>query len=474
MSLPPVTRRRIDKVREIYSAQSGKLSFAARSYRRLLGHYYRLIVPSGARVLDIGCGNGMLLSELPNRDVTGVDICPEFLEEARQRVPHGNFVACPGEDLSVEGSFDYILVSETANLAADVQRLFEEAARVSHSDSRLVITIFNNAWRPLFWLATKLGLRRLTPSANWLSVHDIRMLAELAGWEVIQSDARILDPVDLPLTGKLVNRFLAPVLPFLCLTNFCVARRRRPLPEPRKEYTVSIVVPARNEAGHIEEIIRRTPELGAGTELILIEGNSTDDTWEVIQQQYEAFKDQRNLRIMRQSGKGKGNAVRDAFAVATGDILMILDADITVPPEDLPKFYEVIASGTGDFANGVRLVYPMEDRAMRFLNMCANKFFGVAFSWLMGQPIKDTLCGTKVLFRNDYERIAHARSYFGDFDPFGDFDLLFGARKLNLKIVDIPIRYQERVYGTTNIDRWRHGMLLFRMLFFAASKLKFI
>ena len=237
---------------------------------------------------------------------------------------------------------------------------------------------------------------------------------------------------------------------------------------------MSIVVPARNEAGHIEEIIRRTPELGAGTELILIEGNSTDDTWEVIQQQYEAFKDQRNLRIMRQSGKGKGNAVRDAFAVATGDILMILDADITVPPEDLPKFYEVIASGTGDFANGVRLVYPMEDKAMRFLNMCANKFFGVAFSWLMGQPIKDTLCGTKVLFRRDYDRIANARSYFGDFDPFGDFDLLFGARKLNLKIVDIPIRYQERVYGTTNIDRWRHGMLLFRMLFFAASKLKFI
>ncbi|MAS93414.1 MAG: glycosyl transferase [Verrucomicrobiales bacterium] len=473
MSLSVITRKRLDQARETYSKNRNEISFAGRAYKNLLAHYYRLVVPKDARILDIGCGSGRLLEQLPNEDVVGVDISPERIAEAKERVPRGTFVECPGEALEVEGTFDYILVAETANLAADVQKMFEEALRVSHDGTRMVINIYNNLWRPFFALGTMLGLRRKTPPANWLSVADVRMLAELAGWEVFESEARVLDPFNIPVIGFVMNRMLAPLFPFFCLTNICVARPR-PAGQKEKEYSVTVVVPARNESGHIAEIIERTPEMGLGTELILIEGNSTDDTWEVIQSEYEKHKDSRNIRIMQQSGKGKGNAVRDAFAAATGDILMILDADITVPPEDLPKFYGVIQSGVGEFANGVRLVYPMEQRAMRFLNMCANKLFGILFSWLVGQPMKDTLCGTKVLLRTNYEQIAENRSYFGNFDPFGDFDLIFGARKMNLKIVDIPIRYQERTYGTTNIDRWRHGALLFRMLFFAARKLKFI
>jgi glycosyltransferase involved in cell wall biosynthesis len=178
--------------------------------------------------------------------------------------------------------------------------------------------------------------------------------------------------------------------------------------------------------------------------------------------------------LLQQTGVGKGDAVRRGFAIASGDMLMILDADMTVPPEDLPRFYEVLRSAKGDFANGVRLVYPMEDQAMRYLNMVGNKFFSLAFSWLLGQPIKDTLCGTKVLWKVDYDLIVANRSYLGDFDPFGDFDLLFGAAKLNHKIVDLPIRYRERKYGTTNIQRWKHGWLLLRMVLFAARRIKFL
>src|SRR5690606_666739 len=171
---------------------------------------------------------------------------------------------------------------------------------------------------------------------------------------------------------------------------------------------------------------------------------------------------------------GKGDAVRLGFEKATGDVLMILDADLTVPPEDLPRFYDALVSGKGEFINGVRLVYPMEDEAMRFANLLGNKFFSYAFSWLLGQPIKDTLCGTKVLWKRDYERIAANRAYFGDFDPFGDFDLLLGAARQSMKIVDIPIRYRQRTYGTTNIQRWKHGLLLLRMVMFAARRIKFI
>ncbi|HEX2852165.1 MAG TPA: glycosyltransferase family 2 protein, partial [Opitutaceae bacterium] len=256
-----------------------------------------------------------------------------------------------------------------------------------------------------------------------------------------------------------------------CLTVFSVAQPM--LKGDRRALTVSVVIPARNEAGNIEAAVSRTPQMGAGTELIFVEGHSQDDTWAKIQQVARGHPDLK-IKTMQQTGRGKGDAVRLGFAAATGDILMILDADLTMPPEELPKFYEVLASGRAEFANGCRLVYPMDEKAMQFLNLCANKTFGLIFSWLLGQPIKDTLCGTKVLSRAHYERLAANRAYFGEFDPFGDFDLLFGAAKLNLKIADMPIRYRERTYGTTNIQRWKHGWLLLRMVMFAARKIKFI
>jgi glycosyltransferase involved in cell wall biosynthesis len=213
--------------------------------------------------------------------------------------------------------------------------------------------------------------------------------------------------------------------------------------------------------------------MGRGTELIFVEGHSKDDTYAAIEREIAANPSIPSL-LLRQTGIGKADAVRLGFSRASGDVLMILDADLTVPPEDLPRFHAALVSGKGEFINGVRLVYPMEKEAMRTLNFLGNKFFSMAFSWLLGQPIKDTLCGTKVLWRKDYERIAANRSYFGDFDPFGDFDLIFGAAKLNLKIIDLPVRYRERTYGSTNISRWKHGLLLFRMVAFAARRMKFV
>jgi glycosyltransferase involved in cell wall biosynthesis len=213
--------------------------------------------------------------------------------------------------------------------------------------------------------------------------------------------------------------------------------------------------------------------MGDRTELIFVEGNSTDDTLAVIKRAVTE-RDDPNIRFYQQPGSGKGDAVRFGYQHATGEILMILDADMTVAPEDLPRFYHAIIDGKGEFINGVRLVYPMEDEAMQFLNYLGNKFFGVVFSWLLRQPVKDTLCGTKVLTRRSYDVIAANRSYFGDFDPFGDFDLLFGAAKINLKILDMPIRYRDREYGSTNIDRWRHGVVLLRMATFAVRRLKLV
>jgi len=443
-----------------------------RGYHELLETYYSFLIPPGARVLEIGCGLGNLLAAVKPAHGVGVDFSPAMIALARERHPELEFRLAEAAEFSSEEKFDYVILSDLVNDLPHVQEMFYHLHRQVFQHSRLVLNFHSNLWRPILVLAEKMGAKAPTMGQNWLSLRDVENLLHLTGWEVIKTDARILWPLRTPLLGPLLNRFFAPLLKHLCLTAFVVARPR-PLPTAYRQFSCSVVIPARNEAGNIEAAVQRTPEMGSGTEIIFVEGHSQDSTWKEIQR-VQAKYPQRKIRIMQQQSKGKGGAVREAFAAASGDILFILDADLTVPPEDLCKFYDVIRSGTADFVNGGRLVYPQEAEAMQFLNMVANKFFGAAFSWLLGQPLKDTLCGTKVLFRSDYERIARNRNYFGDFDPFGDFDLLFGAAKLNLKIVELPIHYRTRTYGQTNIHRWRHGWLLLRMTLFAANRLKFL
>jgi glycosyltransferase involved in cell wall biosynthesis len=320
-----------------------------------------------------------------------------------------------------------------------------------------------------------LGWREKEPEMNWLAHEDIINLLKLESFELVWQDSKILIPIYIPIVSDLVNRYLAPLPVFrnFCMMNIAVARPLKPLVNPVVP-SVSIVVPARNEAGNIDSIVQRTPRMGPDDEIIFVEGNSTDDTWQAIVAAQAKYGDDRRIVIAQQDGKGKGDAVRKGFSLASKDILMILDADMTVPPEDLPKFYQAIKDNKGEFINGTRLVYPMDKNAMRFFNLLGNKFFAMAFSWVLGQRFKDTLCGTKVISRDNYKVLAANRSYFGDFDPFGDFDLIFGASRLGLKIVELPVRYRERIYGDTNISRWRHGAILLAMLMFSARRIKFL
>jgi SAM-dependent methyltransferase len=465
----------LNRIREFFDTSPRESSWFGQLYRGLVAGYYRFLIPPDASILEIGCGAGELLAQFPNRDVTGVDLSYRQIARAKQIVPHGKFHVGAAEFLAESGlprrQFDYIVLSEMVNYAADVQRIFEELRPFAGPHTRLVQNFYNTLWYPILRAATLLRLKSPQPVANWLSCADVKNLLALGDWELIREVHHILLPMRAFGLGTALNRFIAPFLKHLCLTTFLVARPR--ISRAEHAMTVSVIVPARNEGGNIEAAVRRIPEMGRSTEIIFIEGHSKDDTLEQIQR-VVATNRSRDIKYLQQSGTGKGNAVREGFTAASGDLLMILDADLTMPPEELPKFYDALISGRTEFANGVRLVYPMEHKAMRFLNMCANKFFSVAFGWTLGQPVKDTLCGTKALSRQDYMRIAANRSFFGDFDPFGDFDLLFGANKLNLKITDIPVRYRERTYGQTNIQRWSHGWLLLKMLGFALLRIKFV
>lgn len=443
-------------------------------YHERIGEVYRYLVPAGQRVLEIGCGTGDLLASVEPEMGVGIDFSEEMIRRAEKNHPGLRFITGDIHDLDLDESFDTIILSDVVNDLWDVQAVFQRVKLLSKPETRIVINLFSHLWELPLKLAQKADLATPLLPQNWLTVEDVANLMGLAGFEVIRSWPEVLCPLRVPWFGDVLNQVLVRIFPFhyFALTNFIVAR---PRPEKRrgKEPVVSVVIPARNEAGNIEEILARTPEMGGGTEMIFVEGNSRDNTYEAIERAVASCPE-RQCKLFRQTGVGKGDAVRLGFREASGEILMILDADMTVPPEDLPRFYEAIVSGEGEFINGVRLVYPMEKQAMRYLNLVGNKFFSLAFSWILGQPIKDTLCGTKVLDKKSYEKISQNRAYFGDFDPFGDFDLLFGAAKQNMKIVEMPIRYAERKYGSTNIDRWRHGWLLLRMTLFAMKRIKFI
>ena len=435
------------------------------------------VVP-GSTIVDIGCSDGSTLRACRPSKAIGVDLESHAQWNLTSEPAQLEFRETPIEECQEPGinEPDYVLLSMVLDEVHDIQEVLGIVRSWVGCDTRLIIASYSRLWRPLIKLAEVLRIKSKAHSENYVPWVEVENMLELENYEVTKRIDGVLMPIWIPLISSFINRWIAP-LPLvraLCLMRITVARPLVPRQPPIN--SVSIVVAARNEEGHIRELIERIPQLAKSQEVIFVEGHSSDRTWDAIQQVIIEYEESSNMRVrgVQQPGKGKGDAIRAGFELATGDVLMILDADISVPPEELPKFISALSQNHCEFANGSRLVYPMDAKAMRFLNLLGNKFFGYLFSYLLGQPIRDTLCGTKVMRRKSYDRLVKNRSYFGDFDPFGDFDLLFGASYLGLRIRDVPVHYKERRYGSTNISRFSHGALLMRMSGTAARRLKFI
>ena len=445
--------------------------------RRLTRRIVSLVEP-GSRVLEIGCGEGDLLAALKPAYGVGVDLSGRAVAAARRKYPQLRFSRLPGERVHrLADTFDYVVLSLTLDEVYDVLTLWKALHAVCHARTRLIIVQQSRLWQPLTTVGRWLKRLPCNPCRNWLPSDEIVHLLRLADFEPIRLFGMTPVPLGIPLISTLLNRLVGnlPVCHHVGLHYVIVARSLRPSVRPHDDRpSVSVVIPARNEAGHLPGLLERIPRLAERQQVIFVEGQSTDDTWDVLQRTVQAYRGPFDVLCLRQSGTGKADAVRTGFARATGEVLMILDADLGVPPEELGTFYDALRTGRGELINGSRMVYLMDPRAMRFLNLLANKLFGWIFTYLLSQPFRDTLCGTKVLTRRDYQRIAAQRDYFGELDPFGDFELLFGAARLNLRILDVPVHYKARAYGETNISRFRHGWLLLRMCALAARKLKFV
>ena len=474
----------LDEVRRFYEDHHDALARSRRARRYFYDTMTRVIqarIPAGQRVLDVGCGSGQILATLRPSVGVGIDLSSRAVAAARQIPdPRLRFLEGDGTDPAVlaeaGGPFDAIVLFNVVTHLTDVQRAFENLQPLCHDRTRILVYSYSRLWQPVLRLAEGLGLKLRQPAEAWLPPEELDQMLSLADFEVVRRERHVVCPVRVPLLSDLLNRYLGrlPLADAFSLMFGIVAR-----PSPHRfsarppDPSVSVVIPCRNESGHVPDLVARLPDLAPGSEFLFVEGHSKDDTEAALRREIARYPG-RPFRLLKQDGIGKGDAVRRGFSEARGDVLLILDSDMGVSPEEIPKFVRALVRGKGELINGSRMVYPMEGRAMQFLNLVANKTFALLFTWLLGQQVRDTLCGTKALYREDYLRIAANRAYFGEFDPFGDFDLLFGASRLNLRIVDVAVRYHERRHGRTNISRFRHGWLLARMSAFAARKLKFL
>lgn len=466
-----------ENIRKRFDALAGKRLYwknRNRYYYADQEKYFQFLISSGQSILELGCGTGDLLNTLKPKRGVGIDFSKEMVDIAKKQFPHLDFR--PADIETIEGwgeTFDVVILADVVGHLMDIEEAFRRIQVFCRPDTRLIVSYYNFFWEPILKLGEILGLKMPQQHQNWLSTNDICNLLSLAHFQIVKTELRLLIPKKIPWVSDIINRYLAslPVLRKVCLCQYIVARPI--MKNSKRDFSTTILIPCKNERDNIESAINRIPYFGKHQEIIFVDGHSTDNTQEEIKRIINSHPDQ-DIKLILQDGQGKGDAVRKGFSIASGDILMILDADLTVPPEDLTKFYNALADDHGEFINGCRLVYPMEKQAMRFLNYLGNKFFSMMFTWILNQRFKDTLCGTKALYRKDYEKIQSNRSYFGDFDPFGDFDLIFGAIKQNLKVAEVPIRYRERTYGTTNISRFRHGWLLMKMTIFAYKKIKIL
>ncbi len=470
-----------NKIKEFYdNTASKKARWIKRNqyYHNQLLRYYQLCVLEGSSILELGCGTGDLIGRLNPSYGVGVDVSEETINIAQKKYPNINFICQDVENFDTTEAFDYIIISGTLANVENIQNLFLKVYRIANPDTRIIIDHYNQLWSPILSMGEKIGLKSKDIVHNWLSIDDIQNFLYISGFQIVKRDFFLLFPKYIPLISFIFNKLIAnlPIIRRFTLNQIVIARKFCP-PDKADQLSVSVVYTVRDEEGNIEGLVTRTPQLAKHTELVFVEGHSKDRTIEKIQAMITKYPE-KDIKLYKQSGIGQGDAFRLGFDKAQGDFICWLEADLTTPPEQIKLFWDTYISGMGEYINGSRFIYKMENQAMPLLNMMGNRFFGYLFTFLLGQRFTDTLCGFKAISKRNYDRIRKHIDYFGDVDPFGDFELIFNVIKNNLKVAEIPVHYQPREYGSskaygqTFTSFLKHAWLLLKMSWIAFIKIK--
>jgi SAM-dependent methyltransferase len=453
-----------------------KYYYRNRFYHRSILKYFSMCIPKGSTVLELGCGTGDLIGQLHPSTGVGVDISDSMISIGQQKYPSIQFVCENAEAFETDMVFDYIIFSGIVGSVDNIQILLEKAMKWSSTDTRIFIDFYNPLWHPIIKLGEKIGLKMPELTKNWLSVDDLENFLYISGYQVIKRKYLMVFPKYIPVITYILNKIIGnlPIIRRLSLNNIVIARPANPLPEPETK-KCSVVITCRDEEGNIEGLVTRMPRMGLNTEIIFVEGHSRDNTVAVIEEMIRKYPE-KDIKMLKQKGIGQGDAFRYGFDEANGDFVIWLEADLTTPPEEAIHFWNAYINNQGEYVNGSRFIYKMERSAMPLFNFLGNRFFGILFTTLLKQRFTDTLCGFKAISKKNYIKIRKQIDFFGDFDPFGDFELIFGAIKNNLKVAEIPVHYHPRQYGESKaygqsfFSFMKHAWLLIRMSYIAFKK----
>lgn len=424
------------------------------------------IIPEGSSVLEVGCGTGEILATTKPQRGVGIDISKKMVELASQKFPQYTFIHSPIEDLQLGEKFDYIVMIDVVDHVHDVMDVFHSLYRFCHSETQVILTTINPWWDPILSVMEKFGAKMPEGPHNFIEKRNLTKMLELMDFSISYSGYMLLFPKKIPVLSFLANSIGTRMwgIQKMSAVQYMLIH-----PMVKNDIDLrlgcSVIIPCYNEQDNIEEAIRRTPQMGRETEIIVVNDCSTDNTAQKVRDLQSRYP---NLKLVDYSpNRGKGYAVRKGFEAATQEVLMILDADISTPPEELPRFFDPLNKGICQFVNGTRMVYPMENQAMRTLNLFGNKIFGFIMSFVTQQNLTDTLCGTKAFYKKDLKMIKWG------LDKWGDFDLLFGAARTGKKIMEVPVHYMTRKSGESKMRSFRHGVHLLRACYLGFKELVF-
>ena len=419
-------------------------------YHATISNLIAGMIPPSSRVLELGCGLGDLLASLNPSSGIGLNVAQGLTDRASQKHPRLEFHTSDVDSAGLPRSFEpqYIVMTNMLDYVHDIWDVMGSLKPAVHEHTLLIITTNNPLWAPLLRLASNLKLRFPESPRNFITNRDICSVLHLQGFDIVEEGLTLPVPKRIPVLGDLINAIVpeVPVLRFVSSLQYIAARPRI----PRPPLSCSVVIPCHNEADNIQECLRRVPNIGTRTEIVVVDDGSTDDTCQRVKEVMAA--DSRVRLIVLEKNQGKASAVRAGFEAAEGDVLMILDADMAVTPEELPKFLTPLQDGTADLVNGTRLIYPMHGKAMKVANFLGNKGFCFLASKVIRQRVSDTLCGTKAFLKRDFVRMPISGT-----EHWGDFDLLFGAARLKLRILEIPVHYTERRAGKSKMRAMIEG-----------------
>jgi len=466
-------------IKEFYNDLAQKRDFwfnKNRFYHKEMLSYYKFFIPPNSSVLELGCGTGEIVGSLSSSHGVGVDLSDGMIDLAKEKHPNIKFVCSDVEDFGESRTFDYILLAGTLGSVKNIQGLLQKLLSMSTSDTRIIISHYNELWGPLLRFAEKIGLKMPEFFYNWLSIDDIENFLNISGYEIIRKDFRIIFPFGIPLIAGFLNKIIArfPIIRRLTLTH-CIIARPVKTPENVPQLKTSVILTCRDEEKNIEGLVESIPQMGAHTEIIFVEGHSKDNTIGKIKEMIEKYPN-KDIKLLKQKGIGQGDAFRMGFDQAQGDFLCWLEADLTIDPQEIKMFWDAYLSGKGEYINGTRFIYKMERKSMPLFNFIGNRLFGYVLTAILKQRFTDTLCGFKAISKRNYIRVRDNINEFGEFDPFGDFQLIFGSVKSGLKVVEIPVHYRPRqygeskAYGKTFLSFLKHACLLLRMSFIAFVK----